>query len=59
MATVIAIINYNCTVITIENCNPKTFIEQATGLKFVIKAGSLLTRGTPKSCFTLSLFYKF
>ncbi len=32
MATVIMIINYNCTVITIVNYDPKTFIVQATGL---------------------------
>ncbi len=54
MATVIMIINYDCTVITIVNYHPKTFIEQATGLKFVIKAGSLSKRG-----FTLSLSYKY
>jgi hypothetical protein len=30
MATVITIVNYNCTVITIVNFNPKTFIVQAT-----------------------------
>ncbi len=30
MATVIMIINYNCTVITIVNYDPKTFIVQAT-----------------------------
>jgi hypothetical protein len=59
MATVIAIINYNCTVFMIVNYNPKTFIVQATALKFVIKAGSLPKRGTPKSCFTLSLSYKY
>jgi hypothetical protein len=32
MATVIAIVNYDRTVITIVNYDPKTFIEQATGL---------------------------
>ena len=33
MATVITIINYDCTVITIVNYDPKTFIVQATGQK--------------------------
>jgi hypothetical protein len=31
MATVIMIINYDCTVIMIVNYDPKTFIVQATG----------------------------
>jgi hypothetical protein len=31
MATVITIVNYDCTVIMIVNYNPKTFIVQATG----------------------------
>ncbi len=32
MATVIMIVNYDRTVITIINYNPKTFMVQATGL---------------------------
>ncbi len=32
-ATVIAIVNYDCTVITIINYDQKTFIVQATGSK--------------------------
>ncbi len=34
MVTVIMIVNYNHTVITIVNYDPKTFIVQATGLLF-------------------------
>jgi hypothetical protein len=34
LATVITIVNYNCTVITIVNYDHKTFIVQATSLNF-------------------------
>ncbi len=34
MATLIKIVNYNLTVSTIVNYNPKTFIVQATGYVF-------------------------
>ncbi len=49
MATVIMIVNYDHTVITIKNYDPRTFILQATGLIFASMVRGAYSSGAPEN----------